>query len=177
MKKLIFRNFYTDTTKFFIIALLSIGLIVWTLQAVNYFDYVTEDGHGLKVYIYYSILSLPKIIHRIFPFIFFISLFFTLINYESRNELNIFWINGVNKKNFLKKILSYSLIVMTIHLILTSYISPLSQLKARNYLKNSNVDFFSSLIKDKKFINVVKELTIFIDKKNPDGSFQNVFII
>ena len=31
------------------------GLIIWTLQAVNYFDYVTQDGHGLKVYFIYDI--------------------------------------------------------------------------------------------------------------------------
>ena len=38
------------------------GLIVWTLQAVNYFDFVSEDGHGLKVYFSYTILNFPKII-------------------------------------------------------------------------------------------------------------------
>ena len=36
------------------------GLIVWTLQAVNYFDYVTQDGHGLKVYFLYTIYNFPK---------------------------------------------------------------------------------------------------------------------
>ena len=51
------------------------GLIVWTLQAVNYFDYVTQDGHGLKVYFLYTIYNFPKIIHKIVPFIFFIFFF------------------------------------------------------------------------------------------------------
>ena len=68
------------------------GLIVWTLQAVNYFDFVSEDGHGLKIYFFYTLLNFPKIIHRILPFIFFISLFYTIIRYEMNNELNIFWI-------------------------------------------------------------------------------------
>ena len=31
------------------------GLIVWTMQAVNYFDFVSEDGHGLKVYFHIPI--------------------------------------------------------------------------------------------------------------------------
>ena len=48
MKKLIFKKFYTDTLAFFSSSILIMGLIVWTLQAVNYFDFVTEDGHGLK---------------------------------------------------------------------------------------------------------------------------------
>ena len=74
MKKTIFKKLYTDTAGFFLTFLLIMSLIVWTLQAVNYFDFVTEDGHGLKIYFTYTLLTFPKIINRILPFIFFISL-------------------------------------------------------------------------------------------------------
>ena len=176
MKKLIFRKFTQDTLVFFITSLLIMGLIVWTIQAVNYFDFVTEDGHGLKIYFLYSLLSFPKVIHRIFPFIFFVSLYYTIINYEIKNELSIFWINGVSKINFANRIIFFSIFLMFFQMWLGSYGSPSSQYKARNYLKNSNIDFFTSLIKEGKFINVVKDLTIFIDKKNDDGSFSDIFL-
>ena len=94
MKKLIFRKFAKDTLIFFMIMCLSIGLIVWTLQAVTYFDFVTQDSHGLKTYFTYTILNFPKIVHRIIPFIFFITLFYLLTNYEQKNELSIFWIKS-----------------------------------------------------------------------------------
>ena len=51
------------------------------------------------------------------------------------------------------------------------FFSPKSQFKARTLLKNSNIDFFTSLIKEGKFINVVNGLTIFIKEKNDDGSY------
>ena len=35
---------------FFGSSVLIMSLIVWTLQAVSYFDFVSQDGHGLKVY-------------------------------------------------------------------------------------------------------------------------------
>ena len=95
MKKLIFRKFAKDTSVFFVLMCLVVGLIVWTLQAVNYFDFVTQDGHGLRTYFSYIALNFPKIIHRIIPFIFFISLFYMLIDYEMRNELLIFWTSGI----------------------------------------------------------------------------------
>ena len=82
MKKLIFLKFIKDTLIFFTLMCLVVGIIVWTLQAVNYFDFVVQDGHGLKTYFSYTILNFPKIIHRIIPFIFFISLFYMLINYK-----------------------------------------------------------------------------------------------
>ncbi|MDC3036291.1 LptF/LptG family permease [Candidatus Pelagibacter sp.] len=176
MNKLIFRKFTQDTLIFFTTSLLVMGLIVWTLQAVNYFDFVTEDGHGLKIYFLYSILSFPKIIHRIFPFIFFITLFYVIISYEVRNELSIFWINGISKIVFVNRIILFSIFLMFFQILLGSYVSPTSQYKARNYLKNSNIDFFTSLIKEGKFINVVKDLTIFIEKKNKDGSYSDIFL-
>ena len=101
------------------------GLIVWTLQAVNYFDFVTRDGHGLKIYFFYTLLNFPKIIYRIFPFIFFISLFFTIIRYEMNNELNIFWTNGINKIEFIHiliKFLHHTHVYSNIHSCLLSSI-------------------------------------------------------
>ena len=175
MKKLIYRNFINDFLKFFLTALIILSLIVWTLQAVNYFDYVTEDGHGLKVYFSFSLFNLPKIIHRILPFVFFISLYFSIIKFEDENELSIFWINGISKLKFLNVIMLLSTIIMIFQIFLGSYLSPNFQLKGRNVLKNSNVDFFTNLIREGKFINAVKGLTIFSEKKN-SNNFSNIFI-
>ncbi len=176
MKKLIFRKFAKDTSIFFILMCSVVGLIVWTLQAVNYFDFVVQDGHGLKTYFSYIILNFPKIVHRIIPFIFFISLFYMLIDYEMKNELLIYWTTGISKIDFANKILFLSIILMILQILIGGFFSPLSQYKGREFLKNSNIDFFTSLIKEGKFINAVDGLTIFIEKKNEDGSFSKIFI-
>ena len=176
MKKLIFRKFAKDTSSFFILLCMVVGLIVWTLQAVNYFDFVVQDGHGLKTYFLYIILNFPKIIHRIVPFIFFISLFYMLIDYEVRNELLIYWTSGVSKLNFASKVVLFSIFLTIFQIGMGGYFSPLSQFKGREILKDSNIDFFTSLIKEGKFINAVDGLTIFIKEKNQDGSFKYVFI-
>ncbi len=176
MKKLIFKKINKDTSYLFIILCLSLGLIVWTLQAVNYLDFVTQDGHGLKTYFLYSLFNFPKIIHRLVPFVFFISLFLILTNYESKNELLIFWTHGITKIRFANKVLYLSLVLFLIQIFLGGFVSPLSQLKSRMLLKESDINLFSSLVKEGKFINAVSGLTIFIDKKNNDGTFENIFI-
>ena len=60
MKKLIFRKFTLDVFTFFLVSILIMGLIVWTLQAVNYFDFVTRDGHGLKIYFFLHIIKFSE---------------------------------------------------------------------------------------------------------------------
>ena len=176
MKKLIFRKITKDTLAFFLLISIILGSIVWVIQAVNYLDYVTEDGHGLKTYFLFTLFSFPKIISKLIPFVFFIALFFTLINYETKNELYVLWANGISKLEFINKILVISIFVLLFQIFFSAFLSPFTQYKARLFLKESNIDFFTSLIKEGKFINVVEGLTIFIDKKKSNNTFANIFI-
>ena len=164
-KKLIFRKLFLDITYFFIITLATLSLIVWVIQAVNFLDFVTDDGHGLGVYLKYTLLSFPKILSKLMPFIFFVSIFYILNKFEDNNELKIFWIFGTNKREFLNVILKYSLIILLIQLTLTLLIVPYTQNKARTYIQKSSIDFFPSLINEKKFIDTVEKLTIYVEKK------------
>ena len=176
MKKLVFRKISKDTSFLFISLCLVLGAIVWTLQAVNYLDYITQDGYDFKTYLLYSLYNFPKIVHRLIPFIFFISLYYILINYEKQNELIIYWINGISKVNFANKILFLSIILFLLQIIIGSYISPYFQFKSRMILKNSDANYFSSLIKEGKFIDAMSGLTIFIENRDNFGSYKNIFI-
>ena len=176
MKKLLFAHFLKDTLFFFLLMSLSLGLIVWVIQAVNYLDFITEDGHGFYVYFLYTMFNFPKIISKILPFVFFISLFYQIYRYELKNELIIFWTAGVSKLQFIKIILSFSLLFTIFQIILGAYISPSSQEKARSFIRNSNVDFFPSLFQEGKFIDVLKNLSIFIESEKPEGKYNNIFL-
>ena len=175
-EKTIFKKFLTENTLFFLLISLCVSFIVTIIQAVNNLDLVLEDGHSFLIYFYYTLLLYPKIIGKILPLIFFSSLFYTLNKYENTNELKIFWINGVNKINFYNVILKYTLIFFLIQLLLVAVISPYLQNMARNSFLKSNLDFFPSLIQEKKFIDTVENLTIFIDKKTNKNEYNNIFL-
>ena len=140
MKKLIFRNIFKDITYFFIITSLSLTLIVWVIQSVNYLDFVSEDGHSFKVYFMYSLLSLPKIFSKLILFVFFISVFFTISKYEENNEILIFWNYGIKKTEFVNKIIKFSLVYCLISIVLSFFIVPKTQDLARSFLRTSSVN-------------------------------------
>ena len=165
-----------DIAGFFLLAVISIGLIVWIIQAVNYLDFVSEDGHSLKVYFMYSVLSLPKIVGKLTIFVFFISVFFIISKYEDKNEMIVFWTSGVKKIEFINNLFKISILLLIFQLSFNLFLIPKSQDSARSFLRNSEIDFFPFLIKSKKFIDTVSDLTIFIDNKDNNGIFNNIYI-
>ena len=176
MKKLIFKKFAKDIFQFFLLVSISISLIVWVIQAVNFLDIVTEDGHGFRVYFLYTLLSLPKIFSKILPFIYFVSIFYIILKYENNNELIIFWTIGIKKLDFVNILLKFSILYLILQLLFTTFIVPKTLDKARSYIRSSNVDLYSSLIQEKKFIDAVKNLTIFVEEKNNNGELKNIFL-
>ena len=176
MKKLIFRNIYRDITSFFLITALSITLVVWVIQAVNFLDFVSEDGHSFKVYFMYSLLNLPKIFSRLIIFVFFISLFYIFSKYENNKEILIFWTNGIKKIEFINHLIKFSFLFLILQLVLNFLVVPKTQDLARSYIRDSNIDYLPSLIKSKQFIDTVSDLTIFVEKKEDNGILKNIFL-
>lgn len=176
MKKLLFQKFIKDNFRIFSFIILSFGSIVWILQSVSYLDFVTEDGHGFKIYFYYTLLNFPKIIHRILPFTFFVSLFYLIVRYEEKNQLLIFWIHGVKKIQLVNTIIIYSILLSLIQIILGGFITPKTQDMGRSFIRGSNIDFFPSIVRPGKFVDAVEGLTIFVDKENEAGIYENLYL-
>jgi len=176
MKKIIFNKLQKEIFLFFLVSSIALTLIIWVIQAVNYLDIVTEDGHSFKVYFLFTLLSLPKIFSQSLPFVFFLSVFYIVSDYEDKNQLLIYWSYGVNKLQVINQIIQLSLIFVIFQIIFSTIAVPYTQDKSRSFIRNSNLDFFPNLIKPKKFIDTVKGLTIFIDEKNEDGSFSKILL-
>ena len=176
MKKIIYRKLAQDYTSFFLLILFTISVIIWVLQAVNYLDFVTEDGHGFLVYFNYTLLSFPKILSRIFPFAVFLAFTYIILKYENKNELVIFWNFGVKKINFINFFIKFSFGFVLISILLNALIAPYMQDKARSFIRSSDLDFFESILKPKKFINIIENLTIYFEQRDEKGKFENIFL-
>ena len=176
MKKIVYRKIAKDCLNFFLLTTFTISIIIWVLQAVNYLDFVIEDGHGFLVYFKYTLLSFPKILSRIFPFSLFLSFSYILLRYEYKNELVIFWNFGIKKISFINFFIKFSLLFVLMSLLLNAIIAPFAQDKARSFIRSSDLDFFESILKPKKFIDVFGNLTIYFYEKNDDGELRNIFL-
>jgi lipopolysaccharide export system permease protein len=176
MKKILFNKILLDCFSFFLIVLLSASTIIWVFQAVNFLDIMIEDGRDYLIYINYSLLNFPKIISKILPFSLFFSFLYIISKYELNNELMIFWNFGIHKIRLINFFMRISLIFLLIQILFTSLIVPKTQDIARSFLRTSDVNFFGSLIKTKKFNDTVKGLTVYSEKKDEDGNLINIYL-
>ena len=175
MNNKINKYFFKEFSYLFVLILITISFIVWVIQAVNFLDFVTEDGHSFAVYFKYSILTLTKIFTRLFPFAFLTSMFFTILRFRKSNELLILWLSGLNKIKFVQFTILISILIIILQIILSTTLNPLSLEVSRSILKSSDIGFYPSLIKEKKFNDTIKNLTIFIDKKN-NGLMEKIYL-
>ena len=59
---------------------------------------------------------------------------------------------------------------------MVALVVPKTQNISRDLIKNSNVNFFESFIKPKKFNDNIKGLTIFADEKKSNGELKNIYL-
>jgi len=90
--------------------------------------------------------------------------------------LIIFWNHGVSKINVVNFFFWISILIMLVQILLLSIVVPKTQELARSKLRTSNIDYFEGLIKQKKFNDTIKGLTIFTEDKNDNDEFKNIYI-
>ena len=176
MEKIIFRKFLYDLLVFFLIVSTSLSLITWVIQSVNYLDFISKDGHGFDVYFAFISLNFPKIFSKVIIFSYFVSLFYIIQKYQLNNEILIFWTNGVSKLHVVKFILVISIFLTLVQILLVYFAVPKFQNYSRDFIRTSNIDLFTSLITEKKFIDTVKDFTIFVENIDENGNMENIYL-
>ena len=176
MNKTIYKYLFYEFMRYFVATLFTIAAVVWTVQAVNYLDLITEDGHAFTIYFYYSFLTLSKVLTKLIPFCFLIATILTIIKLEKDNELIALWTSGLNKINIVNHLVRISFLIMFLQLILTTTLNPTLLNLSRSLIKNSELKFVSSMFMEKKFNDTVEGLTIFVDKKTDKNTYKNIFI-
>ena len=176
MKKILFRKLLLDCLVFFLITLFSVGIIIWVFQAVNFLDIIVEGGRDYLVYLNFSLLSFPKVISKLIPFVLFFSFLFVIAKYELKNELIIFWNFGVNKIEIIHFFVKFSFLIMLIQIFLTVLIIPKTQDLARSFLRTSNINYLEGFVKPRVFNDAVKGLTIYSNSKNKNGDLEEIYL-
>ena len=172
----IYKHFFIGLSRYFFLVLFTFTIIVWAVQAVNFLDLIVEDGHGVSVYLSYSLLNIPKILTKFIPLSFLIALFLTILKFDSESEFLILWTSGMNKMKIVNFFFKVSILVTILQLLFASLINPQFLNHSRSLIKSSNLDYVSTMVKSKQFNDTIEGLTIYVEEKNQNGILKNIFI-
>ncbi len=175
VKNKIYNYITLELTKSFILILVSLSLIAWTVRAVNFLDLIVDSGYSTSTYFIYSLLNVTNIMTKFIPLSFLLALLLTIIKLERQNELLVLWTSGIAKLQITNLFFRLSLIILLVYLLFSTVITPTALNKSRNLVKKSGVDTVSNLIKPNSFADTFKGLTFYIGQKD-DNIIKDIFI-
>ena len=176
VKHKIFKYFFLEFVKIFLLISLSLSILIWMTQAARLLELITEFGNPISVYIEYILLIFPKVYERIFTLSFTISIFFLFNKLEDSKELDIYWLSGIGKNTIINISIKIGVMMIAVYIFLSTFITPWTLSKSRMVLAQSKFSMINSLVKEENFNSPLKNLTIYVNKNDKKGNLENVFI-
>ncbi|ADE30452.1 Putative permease [Rickettsia prowazekii str. Rp22] len=173
---LLYRKYFIkNILPLLIIVTFSVTSIVWITQILKLL-YLFDKGIKVIDFFNLVVLVLPTLLFILLPIITVIAVLYIYNNLKVERQLIILQTSGVNNIQLALPALYVALTIMLLAYYISSTILPLSHinLKSRlNFIKNN---YISSMIEEKTFNKITKNITVFIDKKLT-GNIMNGIII
>jgi len=176
VKHKIFKYFFLEFIKLFLLISLSLSILIWMTQAARLLELITEFGNPVSIYIKYVLLIYPKVYENIFLLCFAISIFFLVSKLEDSNELNIYWLSGISKNSIINFLVKIGILMIAVYIFISALITPWTLGKSRMILAQSKFSLINSLVKENNFNSPLSGLTIYVSKNDNKGNLKNVFI-
>ena len=171
----IYRNYFLEILRTFLIIVLGLSLIALTVRAVNFLELVVDNGYPILTYFQYSFLNLFGIAPKFIPLAFFISIVIFLIKHIDDSEFIILWTSGVKKIELVNLILIASVSVLMFYLLLSTFLTPLALNKSRNLLNKDQLNSFLPTVRSQQFSDSFRGFTFIVDKKI-NNEVENIFL-
>jgi len=176
LKNKLKNYFIFEVIKSYLFVLLILSLLLWIIQAAKLITLVTESGLSIYTFSQYIFFLFPKVSSQVMLISFLISLFISLIKFQNNREIEIYWLSGISKQKIINMVLQISFLITLITFFFYIYLVPLSSLKARNVIAQSEFSLINSLVKKNNFNSPLKDLTIFIHKNDNSGNLEKIYI-
>ena len=151
----------------FLLLLTLLSSILWLGQGLRHIELLTSDNVSFVSYVSYILLLLPKILIITIPICVFLSVLFNINRLKNDSELIVLWAAGKSDyESLLKPIFFFAFLIYFLSTILSVYITPYSLNEIRHKIidiRSSGIH--SSILKEKKFISPVNNLTIFLQER------------
>lgn len=159
------RYIMRRTTQMFLVALLPVLAIIWTIQVLQRINLVTDTGQSMGSFVTLATMLLPTLIPVVLPFALVIAITQTLTAMNADSELAIIDASGARRSIIFKPILILGAVLSLISFGITNFAEPPARTAARQMVAAAYADLLSSVIEEKTFRTIQDGLYVQIGER------------
>ena len=173
----IYKKYIAQTILYpFITLTFVLTTLVWITQILKLL-YLLERGVKLIDFLQLIILIVPSIFFMISPFISVLAVIYVYSKLQENRQLIILRIAGLSNFALAKPALLIVTCITIISYYISLYLMPFSYSRLKDDLNNFRQNYISTNIIDARTFNQIsKDFTIYLDKKNADGTLDGVIL-
>jgi lipopolysaccharide export system permease protein len=137
---------------------------------------VINRGQSAPIFVYLTILILPRLLVIILPIAFFAGALFGLHKLNADSELVVMSAAGFSRRQLLTPVLLAAAILMALTYICSLWLMPLGQRLTDDEVVNIRADIGAAILTPGEFNTPASGLTAFIGDLSPDGHITGIFV-
>jgi lipopolysaccharide export system permease protein len=150
--------------------------VYWVNRAVGLFDQLIGDGQSARVFLEFSILTLPNAIRLVLPISAFAATVYVVNRLMQESELVVMQATGFSAFRLARPVLYFGLSVMAMQMVLTNLLVPASQriLDQRSAEISQNIT--ARFLNAGQFMHPAAGVTLYIREITPAGELVDLFM-
>ncbi|PCJ24713.1 MAG: hypothetical protein COA94_07070 [Rickettsiales bacterium] len=149
--------------------------LVWITQTLKYI-FLIDKGIALATFFRLTILLVPYLLYMILPIITVITIIYVYNHLQDGRQLIIFRNSGLSNYQLAKPALLVAICFTIITWYISMHLMPFSYNLMKQEMANFKEGYISKIIDAKTFNQISKYHTVYVDKKNPDGTLEAVLL-
>jgi len=149
--------------------------LVWITQILKLLP-LLDKGISSIDFLKLIILILPSLFFMISPLISVISVIYVYNKLQEDRQLIILKTSGLTNFAIAKPALIVATFITFVSYYVSLYLTPLSYSKLKCELSNFRENYVSNIITEKTFNQLSKYITIYVEKKNANGSLNGIVL-
>ncbi len=161
----------------FLVALIPVLTIIWTIQVLGRINLVTDTGQSMGSFMLLASYILPTILPVVMPFAFVIGITQTLTAMNNDSELPVIDAAGASRSIIYKPVIGLAVALSIVSFSVTNFLEPASRLGVRQMIAAAYADLLSSVIEEKTFRSIEDGLYVQISERNSGRLLKGLFVV
>jgi lipopolysaccharide export system permease protein len=151
-------------------------MVYWVNRAVGLFDRLIGDGQSARVFLEFSLLTIPNVVRLVLPVAAFAAAVQVTNRLSQDGELVVMRATGFSAWRLARPVLWFGAAVAVMMALLTNFAVPASRAMLADRSAEIEADATARLLTEGRFMHPADGLTVFIGEIAANGELRDIFL-